>query len=193
MVSGRDEEAAELLRPAVSTFPQRPELHFNLALACRRLGWEAEAVNHYREVVSLAPDLIAAHMALGELLYGRGEVSAAVTHWERALELDPDAALVLNSLAWVFATSSETRGAEVFRAVSMAARACDLTAAADPSYLDTLAAALARAGRFDEAVDTAGRAAELARASGRTGLAVKIEGRAALYRQGRDLRSTSGR
>ncbi len=193
VVNGRAEEAVELLLSAVDSFPDRPELHFNLALAYRRLDRVDEAVDHYRKVVSLAPDAVAAHLALGELLYQRGEIIEAVMHFERALHLDEDSPQALNGLAWVFATSENIGKSDVGQAASLARRACELTGYGKSSYIDTLAAALARAGLHAEAVDTALRAAESARSAGNTALAENIDERIELYRRGGDLRSTSER
>ncbi len=54
--------------------------------------------------------------------------------------------------------------------------------------LDTLAAAYAEAGHFDEAVATARKAVELAAAAGQNTLAGQIEARLQLYRQQKPFR-----
>ena len=59
---------------------------------------------------------------------------------------------------------------------------------ADPEAADTLAAALAEAGRFDEAAKAAGSALESARRAGRADLARAIEARLGHYRAGRAYR-----
>lgn len=192
VVYGRPAEAVDVLEPAVAAFPARPELDFNLALALRRLGRLDEAVEHYRRVVALSPEVAAAHEALGELLYQRDEIAEAVMHFERALSLEPDAPTVLNSLAWVFATSEKIGSEDAATAVTMARRACELTGWSDPSVLDTLAAALAGVERYDEAVETAVRASALARAAGRSELAAAIDERVARYQRGENLRSGKG-
>ena len=61
----------------------------------------------------------------------------------------------------------------------------------DPDRLDTLAAALASAGRFDAAVATAELAAERAGAAGKAALAGAIRERLALYRAGRPYREVA--
>jgi len=55
----------------------------------------------------------------------------------------------------------------------------------DPNSLDTLAAAYAAAGRFDEAVRAASQAVELAQQQGETEMGEQIRARLVLYRDGR--------
>ncbi len=69
-------------------------------------------------------------------------------------------------------------------AVRLAEQADKTTGGANPGVLDTLAAAYAEAGRFEEAQATARRAVELARAGEATALASQIEARLSLYAQG---------
>jgi spermidine synthase len=60
-----------------------------------------------------------------------------------------------------------------------------LSAAPDPSVLDTLAAAHAAAGRYGEAARVAEQALQLAESAGPPGFAAQIRSRLALYRAGR--------
>ena len=71
------------------------------------------------------------------------------------------------------------------RAVQLARLACLSKDPPEPGYLDTLAAAYAAAGRFDDAVSTAQRAAELAAGGGNQTLAGAVRGRLERYRQHR--------
>jgi serine/threonine-protein kinase len=97
--------------------------------------------------------------------------------------LKPDYVSVLNKLAWLFATCENPNYRAASRAVELAESGCRLTAYQEPRLLDTLAAAYAEAGRFDEAVRTAERALELAKLSGEGQLAANIDKRLKLYRQ----------
>ena len=97
-------------------------------------------------------------------------------------------AVALNNLAWLLATREPADGGDPDQAVRLAKRACELTDGKSPSYLDTLAAAYAAAGRFDEAVATAEKARAAALAGGQTASAKRIEARLELYRLGRAYR-----
>jgi Flp pilus assembly protein TadD len=67
------------------------------------------------------------------------------------------------------------------QAVTAARDAVQLSGGRDPSVLDTLAAALAEAGQFSEAVQTAGQAVQQAKSQGKAELAAKIQNRLNRY------------
>jgi hypothetical protein len=75
-------------------------------------------------------------------------------------------------------------GGDPARAVILAQGVCDRTRNQVAPFLDTLAAAFADAGRFDDAIATAGKAIDLARTAGQTQLANEIETRLKLYKTG---------
>ena len=113
---------------------------------------------------------------------------AAWDYFRTAAQADWDSPPNLNNLAWLLATAPGWSPAPPEDVLAIARRAAEL-APDHPVILDTLAAALANASRFPEAVETASRAADLARDD--PGLAAKIRGRLALYRQGLPYRETS--
>jgi Flp pilus assembly protein TadD len=87
-----------------------------------------------------------------------------------------------NNLAWLLATDRELRDAEEATRIASAALA---DAPDDAVLLDTLAAAEAAAGRFDEASRLARRAAQNAQAQGDADRAASIRARLSLYQAGR--------
>jgi spermidine synthase len=105
-------------------------------------------------------------------------------HWEQALRNKPDYAEAGNNLAWLLATLARTDGGDPVRAVTLAERACKLTNNRVAAYLDTLASAYAAAGRFEDAITTAGKAIDLARSTGQPQLVEEIQSRLQLYRNG---------
>ena len=127
-------------------------------------------------------------LQLGVALAQLGRIQEAITHWEQALRIKPDLTEAQNMLAWLLATLAPAEGGDAVRAVTLAERACELTGNRVPTYLDTLAAAYAAAGRFNEAIATAQKAIELARAAGQTELVTEVEARLELYRAGRPYR-----
>ena len=70
----------------------------------------------------------------------------------RANELDPENAGTLNFLGWIRATCPQDDLRDAEQAIRDAVRACQLTDYGMPGFLDTLAAAYAEAGQFEEAV-----------------------------------------
>lgn len=81
-----------------------------------------------------------------------GDHRGAISDYRKALAVDPANASVSNALAWLLATCPDKRRHDGLEAVHFATVACTATKFEDPQYLDTLAAAFARAGRFTLAV-----------------------------------------
>src|SRR5260221_14089128 len=85
--------------------------------------------------------------------YRLGRRAAAIADHVRALDLDANDANAHNILAWVLATAREDDLRDGRRALEHAEAACELTDWTEPVFLDTLAAAYAECGLFDEAVE----------------------------------------
>ena len=85
------------------------------------------------------------------------------------------------------ATTPRQEFRDCAQAEQFARRACELTRKEDAIALDTLAAALACAGKFEDAATTADTAVSLARKQGKSSLAQQIAQRAALYRSGKSF------
>ena len=167
--SGDRDNALAHYRLAVEFGPRQSAAHYNLgiALMARRQPDEpvTEAVEAFRQAVALDPDYAEAHASLGAALLVEGEPEEAIAEYERAIELDPSSPRVLVELAWLRATAPEPDLRDVGRAITLAERARSLYGDTHPVLLDTLAAAYAADGRFDEAIALAREAADRSRAS----------------------------
>jgi tetratricopeptide (TPR) repeat protein len=78
--------------------------------------------------------------------------AAALADLQAAHGIAPDHPEVCNCLAWMLATRSDPQVWDGPRAVALARQACQATEWKEPHMLDTLAAALAATGAFDEAI-----------------------------------------
>lgn len=118
-----------------------------------------------------------------------GDVAGGIRHFYLALQADPDCAAALNHFAWLRATDKDPKLRDGAEAVRMAERACKVALAADrpgifaANCLDTLAAAHAEAGRFDQAVATARRAVAMAEKLRNRGAARSFASRLRLFEQ----------
>ena len=120
------------------------------------------------------------------MLYdSRGDLAEALAHWMQALAIAPSHVPALNRVARLRATAPDASLRDAVQAVELAERAERVTNGRDPFSLDTLAAAYAEAGRFDDALRSERRAMELA--AGR-GDAAGFERRLALYAAHQPLR-----
>jgi tetratricopeptide (TPR) repeat protein len=101
-------------------------------------------------------------------------------------EVSPHLAI---AVAWIRATSSEAAERQGAQAVSLAEKACTATNNSDPEFLDTLAAAYAEAGRFDDAVRTVQRAIQVAGQAKADDAVSAYKARLALYESKKSFRS----
>jgi len=155
--------------------------HFHVGTGLADLGQFAEAKAHFQEAVTDDPGFGHPYLSLGIFAEAEGRPADAVTNYTRAMELMPDWPEPPNSLASLLATSPQAAIRNGPRAVTLARRACDLTAWKEPRFLATLDAAYAEAGMFEEAIQTARKGRDLAAAAGNRSLVAGAEARLALY------------
>ncbi len=141
----------------------------------------------YREAVRMDPKSSEAAYGLGLALDMKRQTEEAVVFYLKALRLSPDYIAPLVSLAWLSATHPNPAYRNGTRAVGYAERARKITE--DMGTLDTLAAAYAEAGRFNEAVETAQKAVSLARKPEEQVLVDDIQKRIELYKSGKPYRA----
>jgi tetratricopeptide (TPR) repeat protein len=189
-LTGKPAEAIGQYELALRIKPDYAEVHNKLALSLWRMGKRQEAIGHWEEALRIKPDFILARDSLGDALHLAGKPQDAIGQYEQALAIQPDAADIQNRLAWLLATLAPAEGGDPARALALAQRACELTNHRNAACVDTLAAAYASAGLFNDAVATAQSAIELARTAGQTELICEAEARLELYREGRAYRES---
>jgi tetratricopeptide (TPR) repeat protein len=155
-------EGVKELREAVRLNPDDAESNYNLALALNQQGNWAEAAPLFARTVSKAMTDPKAHYQFGVALAHIQKTREAMSQFASALLLQPDFPDALDGLAWILATSPNPEFRNAAEAVHMAELASDLSGHKQPDKLKTLSAALAEAGRFKEASDTALKAQSLA-------------------------------
>ena len=112
-----------------------------------------------------------------------GRIDDAIEHFRLAQRLDPDSPFTKNALAWLLATREKSSEQERREALELATAAAEATRFRQPQLLDTLAAALASAGQYDQAVAVAERAIGIAQRANDEKLVAKIRQRLALYQR----------
>ncbi len=190
--SGVYADGETLWRDTVAKNPGAWVAYYNLGLNLERAGKMDDAIAQYEHALQTKPNFAEAHYCLAHALEKTGVYRDVVAHYELALRFKPDYPKALNNLAWLLATREPAGSTDPGRAVALAERACKLSDPPVATYLDTLAAAYAAAGRFGDAVITAQKAVELARAGDEPDTVGKIESRLQLYRAGRAYRQFAG-
>jgi tetratricopeptide (TPR) repeat protein len=161
-MQGRLDEAIPHLLVAVRLQPKNASAHFNLATVFENQGARDEATLHYQQAVALRPDSALFHRSLAHALFQQQKTGAAAAEYQEALRLDPQWPLRQRQAAWLMATHPDPLRRNGRLALTLASQACEASGTQDPLLLDTLAAAHAEVGEFDQAVAVARQAAALA-------------------------------
>jgi tetratricopeptide (TPR) repeat protein len=189
--ASRLSEAQSELSTAVTLDDASAAGHLNLGAVLCSVGKVDEGIAHLERAAALDPDGPEAYGNLGEAYASQGRMALAVVSYGRALDLRPDDPFLLNRLGWILATTPDDAVRSGVRAVDLAERAVRVTARRDAVSFDTLAAAYAETGRFDEAVAAAGEGLRLAQSSGPRSLVPEMSARLALYQQHRAFRQAA--
>ena len=145
------EEHKEELRELV-------ECHKGLAEAYVAQRNTAEALQHFDQSIELQPDDPDCWLRRAQFYHLRlHDYAKAVGDYKQAIKLLPKAqspraqsATWYNNVAWILATCPKSEVRDGKEAVKYATRACEIER--NPLFVDTLAAAHAEAGNFDEAI-----------------------------------------
>ena len=179
---GKYEEALRSFTRALKIDPDVKSLNYHIASSLHKLGRIDQAINYYHEQLERQPEHKDARFPLALAFLEKNQIQAAVRQYRLLLQTDPDSANVLNSLAWILATTEDPNCKDPAEAVKLANRACEITNYKIPIIVDTLAVAYAADGQFQKATETAQKALGLARASGKEVLARNIQERCELYK-----------
>jgi tetratricopeptide (TPR) repeat protein len=191
VAQGKLNEAIEHYELALESAPDHVNARNNIGLALVTQGKLKEAIAHFSRALQLQPGNAQTHCNLGMALVRNEQWCDARLEFQQALEIAPDSTQALNNLAWLLATCPEAAVRDGDRAVQLAQELRRVTGGKRPTYLDTLAAAYAEAGRFTDAVATANEAIHLAKASGNAKLAEDIGARLPLYENKQPFRESA--
>ena len=179
--AGRLPDAERELREAVRLKDSSAAAHANLGPVLCAIGQLDEGISHLERALALDPGYTPAHANLAEAYAARGKRALAAQQFARAIEASPNSPFLLNRLAWLLATSPEDEVRNGARAVESAERAVSLTSRQDLMSLETLSAAYAEAGRFEDAVSTGREALALAERQGNSAEATELAKRIPLF------------
>lgn len=165
--------------------PTNARAHSLRGLCRQGLDDLAGAAADFTEAIRLAPTTPLFYNLRAGVLYREGQYARAVQDHLEALKRDPRSASTFNQMAWIRATAPDPDVRNGRQAKECATRACELSEWQEPGFLDTLAAACAECGEFDDAVRWQEKAIGLAGESA----VDEFGARAELYRRGRPYRT----
>ena len=186
--NGNHPEAVRDYSRAIQLSPDDAEAHAARAHALFQQGRYQNAISDFSKSLELRPDAVTTS--------DRGDVYTHLNQWQRAaqdyrkaVELNPTFGRAYRGAAWIMATCPQSQFRDVELALQSAQKAIELDGEADWRYLDTLAAAQASAGNFDEAEATIRKAIEKSPEDQTAALTVRLN----LYAEGKPYRETGNR
>ncbi len=180
-LAGRIDEASQEFQRALQLEPRKVAAYAQVGDMLALGGHLDEACDQFRQAIAVEPMDADLRFKLGSALVLTNRPQEAARELREAVRLRADWAKGLNALAWLLATTPDHELRAPEEALRFAQKASRLTRDRDPEILDTVAAAQAAMGRFDEATGTAQRAVDLATAARANGLARMIQDRLRLY------------
>ncbi|MCP4590589.1 MAG: sulfatase-like hydrolase/transferase [bacterium] len=178
---GKLDEAIAQYRKAIELKPDYTRAFVELARVLEQSGRNDQAKQVYVRLLKANSDQADAYIQTAAFFDTQGDAVRAMEAIRQGLAVLPDDPTLANDLAWRLATSADAKLRDGAEAVRLAGLADAAAGGKDASVLDTLAAAYAEAGQFDEAIATARRAAKLADQGKQASLAQRIRIRMASY------------
>jgi tetratricopeptide (TPR) repeat protein len=158
LLQGNLDDAEVHLREAVRLQPNLAKALDNLGIVQCLRGNRSGANQMFQQAIAREPGTAAYHYDLAHAVLRSGDLGGAAAHYGEGLKLDPDWPASTSRRAWEMATAPDSQRRNGALAVRLAEQSCEATDYQRAEYLDTLAAAYAEAGRFDDAVGAARKA-----------------------------------
>lgn len=142
--------------------PKLATAQVGAARAYHMLGQWDKSLTHFEEAVKLDPVNCEYICSRGDLLADMGHYREALADYARTIEINPNFAHAYRNGAWLLATCPDEQFRDPENAIQGARQALEFDYGERHVALDTMAAALASAGRFEEAINTLSEAMNLA-------------------------------
>ena len=169
---------------AIKLSPEDAGMYNSRGHALYRVERFGEALGDYGEALRLDPKNAAVLINRGDVFTDLGRYSEAARDYQTAIAINPQQARGFKAAAWLMATCPDEHYRNEKLAIEAAKRAIELDGGGDYRDLETLAAAQASSGLFEEAKKTQEQAIAKAprRDSGRREADVALRPRAGLSR-----------
>ncbi len=132
--------------------PLDPDGYNNRGNARRNKGDFDGAIADLNKAIEIDSRYARAYYNRGFALQAKGDLDGAIAQYTKYIELEPTDVDGYGKLAWVLATTPRDSNRDGKKAVAYALKAAELSKWEEGGVLDTLAAAYAESGNFDEAI-----------------------------------------
>ncbi len=182
--TGQLDEARALLEDALRRDPGHTQMRILLGTVLYGAGRTQEAQQQWKLVVDTYPRDVQARLLLTQSYVEQGRYRDAIELLREGIRSGVTAVELRNALAWLLATVPDPDLRDPQKALELAREVTQATGDENPEYLDTLAAALAATGDFQQAAQVEQRALQLARDQADPPTIEAYKQRLARYRRG---------
>ena len=158
--------ALEQIRAGLELAPNSVIARHMLAVLLHEGGDDVGAVAELERCLADDPKFSDSYQLLAVIRFEKQDYIGGELILRKGIQEAPDSIVLQNALAWILATSPASGQRKADEALMLALAVCDKTQHREFSLLDTLAAAYAEMGQFDEAVKTQREAIRLAEEAG---------------------------
>lgn len=183
---GEMDRAIEDFDKVILIDPKDDDAFVNRGIAWSQKGDIKKAMANYDEAIRKYRYNYRAFLNRGKTWADMGDLDKAFKDYEAALKLEPDYAVAHNNLAWKMASVRDPKYRDEMKAVEHAEKAVHFKGNAH--HRDTLAAAYAAVGRFDDAIREGTRALAELKPRYKPAAAARLE----FYKQGKALYCPGG-
>ncbi len=149
-------------KKACSLDNQMLHAHLGLGRAYHQLGKREAALKSLNQAIELDPENPELYCSRGDLLADMGSYRSALSDYAQTIDLDTEFAHAYRNGAWLLATCPDPRFRDPTNAIRGAQQALEFGYGQRHIALDTLAAALASDGQYEEAAKTMREVIEIA-------------------------------
>jgi tetratricopeptide (TPR) repeat protein len=172
---------------AIELDPRYAHAYNNRGLSWYAKGDYNSAIADYTKAIELDLMYTYAYVNRGKAWYAKRDYDHAFADYSKAIKIDPNDADAYDSFAWFLAVCRKSKYRDGVKAVSLAKQAVELEDTA--GHTDTLAAAYAESGEFQDAIKTEEEAiAKLKKEEGNTKDIAEFEKHLASYKSGKPWR-----
>jgi tetratricopeptide (TPR) repeat protein len=190
LLAGRLTESERQFQAALAERPEDAGANYHLGLIWSTQGRDAEAERAFERAIQGNPKHFDALQQLAERRRKSRQSKEALEYYRRGIAVRPDWLDGVNWSAWIMATSSDAALRDGPSALELAEQVCRVSAYGNATALDTLAAAHAECGQFEQAVQFAQKALAVLPANQQASLGEPIRKRLELYRRGQPYRES---